>query len=51
LAILNRDGHRCVVCGEPATEVDHIDGVWQHDAPGNLRAVCAAHNPRGRAQL
>jgi 5-methylcytosine-specific restriction endonuclease McrA len=49
--ILARDGGRCVVCGAPATEVDHIDGRWQNDEPANLRAVCSAHNPRGYPQL
>jgi 5-methylcytosine-specific restriction endonuclease McrA len=48
--VLARDGHRCVVCGAPASEVDHIVPVnaGGTDAPANLRAVCCDHNPRGR---
>jgi 5-methylcytosine-specific restriction endonuclease McrA len=48
--ILARDGHTCVVCGAPATEVDHIMpvSVDGSDEPANLRAVCRRHNPRGR---
>jgi hypothetical protein len=26
-----------------------IDGNWRNNDPANLRAVCAAHNPRGRS--
>jgi 5-methylcytosine-specific restriction endonuclease McrA len=44
--ILTRDRWACVVCGEPATEVDHIvevrDGGTDH--PGNLRSLCAEHH-------
>ena len=49
-AVLARDGHRCVVCGAPATEVDHLVAVSAGggDGPANLRAVCRGHNPRGR---
>ena len=37
---------RCVVCGEPATEVDHIvpladGGTNKH---GNLQALCKSHH-------
>jgi 5-methylcytosine-specific restriction endonuclease McrA len=48
--ILARDGHVCVVCGAPASEVDHIRpvSVGGSDDPANLRAVCGDHNPRGR---
>lgn len=46
--VLARDRYRCW-CGEPATEVDHLqprtDGRQDH--PENLRAVCGSHNPRG----
>jgi Zierdtviridae HNH endonuclease len=47
--VLERDGHVCVVCGAPATEVDHIEAVsvGGTDDPANLRAVCRRHNPRG----
>jgi len=41
-AIFTRDEHRCVLCGEPATQIDHIAGS-SSDAT-NLRAVCADCN-------
>jgi len=50
--VLRRDGYRCQVerhdgrCGKIATDVDHIVRR-EHggtDAPGNLRAACAACN-------
>jgi 5-methylcytosine-specific restriction protein A len=41
-AILDRDGHRCVLCGAQATQVDHIvpraDGG--DESPENLRSLC-----------
>jgi hypothetical protein len=40
-----RDGATCF-CGAPATDVHHIDGNWRNDDLANLRAVCAAHNPK-----
>lgn len=59
--ILERDGYRCrcivrrggvfVVCGKPATCVDHIIHIgapgWSHD-PSNLRAACVSCNNRNR---
>ncbi|MGI8594027.1 MAG: HNH endonuclease [Solirubrobacteraceae bacterium] len=46
-----RDGHRCRVCGELATEVDHIvrviDGGTDH--PSNCRSLCAAHHAERHA--
>lgn len=38
----------CVVCGQPATDVDHIDGLGPngprgHD-PTNLRPLCHPHH-------
>lgn len=30
----------CVVCGGPATDVDHIDGDWTNNRPTNLQAMC-----------
>lgn len=43
-SILERDRHRCQVCGGPASEVDHrrrlVDGGT--DNPTNLRALCHA---------
>jgi 5-methylcytosine-specific restriction endonuclease McrA len=40
--VLDRDRHRCRICGRPATDVDHI---WPRrlggsDHPGNLQALC-----------
>jgi 5-methylcytosine-specific restriction endonuclease McrA len=44
--VLARDRGRCVVCGAPAEDVDHIlpreDGG--SDDPRNLRSLCAAHH-------
>ena len=46
--ILERDGHRCRVCGEPAVAVDHL--IPWREAPNlafdpmNLRAICVFHN-------
>jgi 5-methylcytosine-specific restriction endonuclease McrA len=37
--ILRRDGHRCVPCGAPAAEVDHIINNDDH-SPSNLQAIC-----------
>jgi 5-methylcytosine-specific restriction endonuclease McrA len=37
--ILRRDGHRCEICGGPATEVDHILRGDDH-SPSNLQALC-----------
>lgn len=40
--ILARDAHRCALCGQPATEVDHITPVAHGgtDQPWNLRSLC-----------
>ena len=42
-AVIERDGRRCVLCRNPGTDVDHIDG----DSPdlSNLRLLCSpCHN-------
>jgi 5-methylcytosine-specific restriction protein A len=41
-AILTRDGHRCVYCGQPAVAVNHrTPRAWGGtDEPGNLESVC-----------
>lgn len=56
-AILNRDGHRCVMCGAPCPHprhhhVDHRTprALGGSDEPGNLRTVCASYNLKGRCQ-
>jgi 5-methylcytosine-specific restriction endonuclease McrA len=45
-ARLRIDGHRCVICGQPARTVDHIvsrrDGGA--DALSNLRSLCRYHD-------
>jgi 5-methylcytosine-specific restriction endonuclease McrA len=53
--VLERDGHRCVLCGRPCPHprhhhVDHIVPVLRggSDALDNLRTVCAAFNLGGR---
>ena len=44
--ILRRDHHRCVKCGAPAREVDHIrervEGGGQDD--DNLESLCREHH-------
>jgi 5-methylcytosine-specific restriction endonuclease McrA len=45
-ATLTRDGHRCTVCGAPASEVHHVDGA-QAQTPDDLETRCRQHNPRG----
>jgi len=44
--VLMRDGHRCQLCGAPATDVDHVLPVSEGgpDDPRNLRALCASCN-------
>ncbi len=41
-AVFERDRRICQLCGEPATEIDHIHG--SSGAMANLRAVCGACN-------
>lgn len=41
-AIFERDGRVCVLCGEPATQIDHIAG--SSPDPKNLQAICANCN-------
>jgi HNH endonuclease len=43
--IFSRDQHRCRVCGEPATQIDHINDDPEFVAtdinhPDNLQAIC-----------
>lgn len=46
--VLERDGHKCVVCGNPATQVDHIipKAVGGSDEMNNLQAMCQTHNAK-----
>lgn len=37
--VLARDHGRCVMCGAPATHVDHIERGQDHSS-ANLRALC-----------
>lgn len=39
-AVIERDNGRCVLCGEPGAEIDHIAG--DSDDLSNLRLLCAA---------
>jgi 5-methylcytosine-specific restriction endonuclease McrA len=46
--ILERDSHKCVLCGlgdtwnkQPLTlQIDHIDGDWRNNTSENLRSIC-----------
>jgi hypothetical protein len=40
--VFERDGYKCVLCGAPATQIDHIAG--DANTPENLRASCGACN-------
>lgn len=44
--VLVRDGHRCHVCGGPATEVDHVvpRALGGTDDMANLKAICRKDN-------
>ena len=44
--ILRLDAYRCRMCGQPATEVDHILALADSgtDHPSNLRSLCRAHH-------
>lgn len=41
--VMRRDGGRCVLCGKPGTEVDHIvnDAEGGATVLSNLRLLCA----------
>lgn len=41
-AVFERDSRRCQLCGEPVTEIDHIDGGLTEGLNNldNLRALC-----------
>jgi 5-methylcytosine-specific restriction endonuclease McrA len=41
--VLERDGHRCVICGALANQVDHIAPGDDHSMH-NLRALCPEHH-------
>lgn len=40
--IFERDGGKCVLCGAPATQIDHIES--DANTPENLRSACGACN-------
>lgn len=42
-AVIARDGGRCVECGQPGNQVDHIGNKHNHDLT-NLRLLCAPHH-------
>jgi 5-methylcytosine-specific restriction endonuclease McrA len=41
-AIFKRDGYKCRLCGDTATEIDHVAG--NSSDPSNLRALCKPCN-------
>lgn len=51
-SVMARDHHKCVECGQPATEVNHIvpfsrfapDEKWKANMPTNLEALCLKHH-------
>lgn len=48
--IIERDGGVCAECGEPADEIDHIDGSLSD--PGNLQLLCdRCHNEKTRSVM
>lgn len=42
-AVLARDGHRCVICGALANQVDHLVPGDDHSMH-NLRSLCPEHH-------
>lgn len=48
-AKLNRDPF-CYSCGDPANEVDHIDGNARNNDPSNLRSACKPCHSRRTAR-
>lgn len=51
LTILERDQRRCYQCGQPANEVDHLDGNHNNDNPTNLAAICTpCHRTKSSAE-
>jgi 5-methylcytosine-specific restriction endonuclease McrA len=53
--VLERDGHICVRCGEPADTVDHIipkavTGT-PDNSPSNLQAMCRSCNSKKGARM
>lgn len=43
--VLERDGHTCLMCGQPGNQVDHIERGFNHH-PSNLRTLCQACHMR-----
>lgn len=49
---MQRDGWKCVQCGQQATEVNHIvpfsvfppDEKWKANLPSNLESLCLKHH-------
>jgi hypothetical protein len=49
-AVIAREKGRCRICGQPGTELDHIDG--SSSRPENLQLLCdTCHNEKTRANL
>lgn len=51
--ILHRDARMCVLCGRPASEVDHIVPVSLGGTgdPANLRSLCREHHKEETRRL
>jgi 5-methylcytosine-specific restriction endonuclease McrA len=49
-AVKERDSHRCVFCGDPGTDIDHIEG--DDNGSANLRLLCSpCHQTRTEERL
>jgi hypothetical protein len=50
-AVLQRDHHRCTICGQPGREVHHsrplVLGGTELPPLDQLETRCSTHNPRG----
>lgn len=57
-AVRQRDGYRCVRCGAPAHEVNHIQELssfapedkWRANLPSNLETLCFQHHAQETAR-
>ena len=57
-SVLMRDNYKCVECGQPADEVNHIvpfarfseEEKWKANMPSNLESLCLKHHAIKTAQ-